>query len=564
MTKPALTPVSIPRLNREAILLQGLYKAYLSDRQFLSRTEGTRVLAFLDSHEVKAYIDPDAPGSLTGFNMHVETAFGEERRRTVVGLRHDQILNGLLFDPSRVCGILPSHAEEMDREVVFRFNRWVDTTFDLIENAKEEIQRHRRKAQQIFLLEERRALGPMIVRFFQTHAPALTAVLSDNLSTPHRRLEAVLDNSRITLFEEIRWTVFGVKQHDADRLRTLRPTPAQLEDMQQRLRSFEYRKNTVEANHVDAAALAYMELLRGELDHSGYGHLRVVLVSRARTLLRAATDLATRRGGELLVRHPRMLALAGTDAGELDKATELALGTALNIWQGQVHNHAKVESDEEDPEKSLLKKPAEAFLDTWDTFEGSRLAVEARWRRQDAQSNAASTDEGELAERLLKLFCNVDAEAILNRTLINRFNKFSNASSRFLLDAGQLRLPAQLTKLAAGGRVCITPMFMGIVEPMVVGAVGPIQVADWDGSPDSGTDLTLEEIASKLRSEAETSTHLGLGLGLCRTLEAGRHFRSQRPTIGRLGRRRRHRRRRPLAARGDPSSRCNGAAGGRP
>ena len=306
------------------------------------------MLAFLKfSHEVKAYIDPDAPGSLTGFNMHVETAFGEERRRTVVGLRHDQILNGLLFDPSRVCGILPSHAEEMDREVVFRFNRWVDTTFDLIENAKEEIQRHRRKAQQIFLLEERRALGPMIVRFFQTHAPALTAVLSDNLSTPHRRLEAVLDNSRITLFLEIRWTDLGVKQHDADRLRTWRPTPAQLEDMQQRLRSFEYRKNTVEANHVDAAALAYMELLRGELDHSGYGHLRVVLVSRARTLLRAATDLATRRGGELLVRHPRMLALAGTDAGELDKATELALGTALDVWQGQVRNHPKVESDEE-------------------------------------------------------------------------------------------------------------------------------------------------------------------------------------------------------------------------
>jgi len=193
------------------------------------------------------------------------------------------------------------------------------------------------------------------------------------------------------------------------------------------------------------------------------------------------------------VRHPRMLALASPDAAELDKATELALGMALDVWQGQLRNH-KPEPHGEGAELVPLAEPARAFLATWDTFESSRLAAEVKWR-QGVQTNTTPSDEGELAERLLNLFCDANAEAILNRTLIERFNKFSSASSRFLLEPGPLGLPARLTTVPASGRVYVTPD--------VTGAVGPIQVADWEGSPAGDADLSLEEIASKVRNESE-------------------------------------------------------------
>jgi hypothetical protein len=236
-----------------------------------------------------------------------------------------------------------------------------------------------------------------------------------------------------------------------------------------------------------------MALLRDELNRGDAGHLRVVLVSRARTLLRAAADMAERDGTELLVRHPRMLALADPDAAELDKATELALGTALDVWQSQLRSH-RPEPDEEGAELAPLKDPARAFLGTWDTFESSRLAIEVKWRH-GVQTNTTQSDEGELAERLLNLFRDTNAEAILSRTLIERFNKFSSASSRFLLEPGQLALHARLTKVPASRRIYITPV--------VKGAVGPIQVADWEGSPAGVADLSLEEIASKVRNESE-------------------------------------------------------------
>jgi hypothetical protein len=505
MTK-ASTPQSatIPRLKREAALLQNLYKAYLSDRRFLS-TPGARILAFVDSHEIKAYIDPDEQGSLTGFVMHLEnvvmqseTAAEQDRHRTTVGLRHDQILSGFLFDPSRVCGILPSHAAEMDREIAFRVHRWFDTMLGLVEKAQDEIRRNSHKARQISKVAEneppegKRDFRHLIVKFFETHAPAVTAILNDNLFTPQKRLQAVLENSRVALFEDIRWADFDVKPHVIPRLHDLKTSLEQRQEMQKKLRTFEYRKNTVAANIVDAAALAHMAQLRRELDLGGADHLRVVLVSRARTLLRAAADLAAQDGTELLVRHPRMLALAGRNVDRLDEATDLALGTALDVWQSQLENHPKPEPGQEEDGLSSLE-PAKAFLATWDTFERSRLAVEAKWR-QRMPTTAKPSAEGEIAEQLLALFCDANPEAILKRTLIDRFNKFTTASSRFLLETGQLRLPVRLTK-PAGGRVYVTPVVMG--------AVGPIQVADWEGSPPSGAALSLEEIASKVSTEAE-------------------------------------------------------------
>ena len=427
--------------------------------------------------------------------MHLENEFGGNERRTLVSLRHDQILNGMLFDPARVCGILPSHGEEMDREVAFRSHHWLDTVLKLVRQAQLEIRQNRTQAERFAAVvrsekaENQSELQADLVRFFQSHAPALTAILRDTLFSPHQRLQAILDDSRLTLFEDIRWTDFGVPAEVAQRLRGLEPSPEQTLEVRSQLSAFDYRQNTVEANLIDSAALAHMQLLRGELDRGGAKHLRVVLVSRARTLLRAAADLAAQSRGELLVRHPRMLALTTRDAIKVDEAARLTLGTALDVWQSQLRDHLKSKPDE-DGNLAPLQQPAKAFLDTWDTFEGSRLAIEAKWR-QGTPTSEKPTDVGKLASTLFKLFCSSDnPEEVLNQTLIERFTEFSNASGRFLLDAKQLDLPAQLAKVP-GNRVYIAPVALG--------AVGPIQVTDWPGSPKSGQALSLEDIAKHVR-----------------------------------------------------------------
>jgi hypothetical protein len=480
-------------LSREADLIGRLYRAYRSDRDFLKTVPNARILVFLDSHEVKAFIDPDAPGSLAGFIMHLEELVGGANRRITVGLRHDQILNGLLFDPLHPSGILPSHGEEMDREVAFRFDKWFDTVLLLVKQAREEIDKHREQARrlaQATKVLDRADMQTDLVRFFQTHAPALTAILRDNLASSHMRLEAVLNDSQLTLFEDLPWREFEVGPADDVALRALRPSLGSIRQIRADLRVFDYRQNSIEANLIDAAALAHVSLLRTELARRDIRHIRVVLVSRAQTLLRAARDMARQTGDPLLVRHPRLLAITSPDAGKLDDAEELTLGTALGVWRSHLAG-----LPDEITDHSSLKEAGSAFLGAWDTFESSRLAIEVKWR-ENVSGPPGSSDDRQLAQQLIRLFCsNENAEQILHETLIAKFTEFGSTSSRYLLEKSQLGLKARLIGVASSERVYVTPV--------VVGAAGPIQVTRWAHLKMEDADLTLDEVANSVRGASE-------------------------------------------------------------
>ncbi|WP_413989191.1 hypothetical protein ACMDCR_24870 [Labrys okinawensis] len=458
------------------------------------------MLVFLDSHEIKAYIDPDAPGNLKGFKMLCEDEFGDEARHTTVNLRHNQILNGLLFDPSQICGIIPSHAEEMDREIAFRFHLLLDNILDLVQQARQEISKNKDRMEQFADVakhgteERKRELRLAVVSFFQTHAPTLTAIMRDSLFSPQRRLKAILNDSQLTLFEDIPWSSLGVEEKISKKLRHVRPSVATIADAKRNLEAFTYRKNTVEANIADATALSYIELLRKRLLDNGIDNIRVFLVSRARSLLRAAVEMQSNYSDDLLVRHPRMLALTTADAAKLDDATELALGTALDVWRGEVKSRLRTAVGDIG-EVRVLEKPCKAFLETWDTFEGSRLAVEMKWRK-GTETKSEVLSERDLAELLITLFCSdANAEKALNQSLIERFNEFGSASSRFLLDDLQLSLQARVTKVSTGCRCYIAPL--------AIGAVGPIQVAQFDNRERGSEDLSLDRIASLVRNGSE-------------------------------------------------------------
>src|SRR4051812_36494928 len=78
-------------LLREVNLLRRLFRTYRADREFLKADSRNRVVMFLDSNEVVAYVDPDAPKSLEGFFLRFE-ALEDRARGSRNARRHDQIL----------------------------------------------------------------------------------------------------------------------------------------------------------------------------------------------------------------------------------------------------------------------------------------------------------------------------------------------------------------------------------------------------------------------------------------------------------------------------------------
>jgi len=135
-----------------------------------------------------------------------------------------------------------------------------------------------------------------------------------------------------------------------------------------------------------------------------------------------------------------------------------------------------------------------AFLQAWDSFETSRLAIEARWR---GTVGTPSTDtEQQLFQELLNLFCNErDASSILSERMVVSFDTFGAAASQFLMSSAELRQSARLELVHRGSRVQIAPL--------ATAPVGPIEVALWPGSPTEPARSALGTIARNLVSPAE-------------------------------------------------------------
>jgi hypothetical protein len=483
----------------EAQLIRHLFDAYLDDRRFLKLDKRNRILVFLDSNEIKAYVDADAPNSMIGFVFRFEaledgglsTETRNPKRVNEIALRHDQILNGLLFDPSRACGILSSHEEEMEREVRFLETKYFDRVLKLVQRARAEITKDHRETGMRYASAAKHdpEHNGDLVRFVQSHAPALTAILSDSLSSPFRRMRAVLENSSLTLFDEMPWVDLDVSREVANILSAVEPTAADVTDQRKMLRGFDFRKNSLEANYIDSSALAQLSLVRKSLAANNIRHIRVVLVTRARTLLRAAVDIARGRvwvqGGNstsaLAVRHPRMLALSLEQAAVLDDAANLSLGTAIDLWRTQLHALPSTQL-----EQSVIQTHLNAFIQAWDSFESSRLAMETSWRQGQANDGKAS-EQSKFAQSLIDIFCSVNPEKKLRDGILKDFMDYGSAANKFLLSRDALQLRARISNDSGSDRVTITPL--------AEAPAGPIQLTVNHTLATAREDLLLEHIA---------------------------------------------------------------------
>jgi hypothetical protein len=101
----------------------------------------------------------------------LETAGGLTRPMQV-SLRHNQILNGLLFDPSSLAGVLPSHGSELDREVTHQLKLAAER-LTLMRHVDEEIARIQERARRLQPFRSGRTTlipaGSLCISFRSTH-----------------------------------------------------------------------------------------------------------------------------------------------------------------------------------------------------------------------------------------------------------------------------------------------------------------------------------------------------------------------------------------------------------
>jgi hypothetical protein len=89
----------------------------------------------------------------------------------------------------------------------------------------------------------------------------------------------------------IRWADLGLPEGQQP-FGEIAPSASEVNDVWTPLVKFRYRHNSARANVIDATALAHIRRLQNEMKWRGHHHVRVLLVTRARTLLRAAIERA--------------------------------------------------------------------------------------------------------------------------------------------------------------------------------------------------------------------------------------------------------------------------------
>jgi hypothetical protein len=330
------SPPPLRILAAEASRLKHLYGNYVADRKFLADRKGGRIVYFCDAHDIMAYINPDAPHSLDGFRTEAER-IATPNCHDDLKLRSDQIISGLLFEPDGIVGLFPSHGKQMDREVAYHGDRLLRNQSDLLKRARSEIERLGQTLKSQVLAADRAGSRERVeatFKFVRDGAPALVALLRNELGSSAKRLEAVLEDSCLAHLDALEWSDFGAqgKGRPADHA----PSLTEVTEMQNRLSARPFRRNTYDSNWTDGSALAHLARLNAEVRSRTGGLTQVRLVSRAWTLLQAAIDLAEEDHSPMLVRHPRLLALRAAEADQLDRAGRLTLDTALGIYRAHL------------------------------------------------------------------------------------------------------------------------------------------------------------------------------------------------------------------------------------
>nr|WP_298689589.1 hypothetical protein [uncultured Dongia sp.] len=458
-------------LEREARNLRHLLQDYVEDREIVAR--GGCLLNFVDAHEIKAFINPDNGKYLAGFIMDAEQVYLTDNpsARLEMRFRNEHFLRKLLFLGPGQVGLLPSHGEEVDEEIAFRSADWIHETIKLLDAARDQRKVHGERFRRLLATADASRQDPSVTRavleIFHQLAPALMVLARQNLDSPIARIDALTgQDSKLVLLEQVAWDRLGFTAEANARLKAVRLN----EDLVDRWRDYfagrsDRHGNSPRANRIDAEAVAYLYALNSEIREIGGPNVRVRLVTRAKTLLRAtrdrrSSDASQPPPGVGSVRHPRLVVTNQDEDRAYDASTEQSFIVALHTYQRQI---SAARSSDPSTEVSLPIEALRTLVRARHEFERAHFAVDVR-----AQAyQVADADDRALLTRLLELFSSEsDVIHLLNAEFRESINAFESATYNLGTTSDADPILGTRSIFGHPGRTRVLPMKSGAPGPV--------------------------------------------------------------------------------------------------
>jgi hypothetical protein len=442
----------------EAETLRLLLSRYRDDRQHLQDNPSAAFVYCLDAHDIGAYINPDKEAAMAGFGFAAELVDHDAFPKALqdLKLKSDQLLRQLLFSDDEV-GLLPSHGEEIDEEIAFQQSAALRAKISLVAEAKRQVEALQRNplaktfiAQGMSDADSRLA----IIRLLSRAAPALMALLKPQPESPTARIGALVNKSGLIGINDFAWEALGFEETEARELRAIRPKRARVDEWRLYFNSREdRRRNSNRANRIDAEAVAGIEALNRHLAEIPSCTIRVLLVTRAMTLL--STDSASQAMADQsaliadFLRHPRLLVLPRRQEANVSTGTIAALTLALDTFAAQLHTVDSVTAEH---------SARRLFLDAWHNFERARFTGDLH-----AEINAAPNAENTITDaRMKQLIDWFGNESDLDSFLINEMNAavrdFGHGMYSLARAEEEEPIQAQIEHLSAPRRVRVRPL----------------------------------------------------------------------------------------------------------
>jgi hypothetical protein len=465
-------PSEPTQLQREANILRDLIGRFRDDSNFLRGHLQARIVYFIDAHDLDSYIAPDKTDSLKGFLFEAEGGATHPEVVAQAAFKSEQILERLLFNGTEPIGLLPSHGEEVQDNVAYYAARYQRETLDLILAAEQEYRRLNQNPIARALLsgiskgtESTSKSLHEASSLLEQFAPALMTYLSKRPRNPRARIRALITDSRLVGLGEFAWERLGLDEPVAQALRSLKPTEEQMFRWRRFLDASDARRErSNNANRIDAEALACMELASGQLRRAGHSHIRIVLVTRVMSLIRATRNLeglaAAGLSSDSFLRHPRMIFLPGADS-KLSAEVINVLDVALNTFEKQLIAQGGEAQKKIDDARQI-------FVKALHEFERAQFALKLRMevapRAADSQSFS-----GEHVDKLLEWFSD-DAkfDAVIREDAAASVRQFGYETFTLGNKDGREPIEAVLRERDSPRRVVT-------IRPIVAGVPGPVE-----------------------------------------------------------------------------------------
>jgi hypothetical protein len=498
------------KLRSEAGILSWLLQKFRDDLQFKAARDDAHLVYFVDAHDLDAYIAADSPGVLTGFLFEAEhsencAALDSDPKLTNdYKLKSDQIMHRLLFDGEKQVGLLPSHADEIQDRITYYSAHYQQEKLKHLLDARNEYLKLRRNPMALQLISERK-IGEQAtpeqrkkaLDLLKISAPALIMMLRKAPETPKDRIRNLLHQSDLTGLSEYAWEKLGFTKEEAQSMRALRPSEAHVGRWRSFLNASDARKvYSLGANRIDAEALACMDVLRQALRNLKKDNVRVVLVTRVMSLIRATleerSDAALKSHGledAEFLRHPRMLRLPAS-VPRLSEEIIATLAVALDTFV----RHLRADARDPAPNEIEIEEARKIFVNALHDFESASFALDLRKEASTPQIDLDKTKTIDF-EKLLHWFANDDA---FEQALREEVDMCVQAFGFQTYSLGQVQVREHIEALIESH----ASLPRSSVRPLICGAPGPVYFSSSKVREAAGSCENLEDLLGNLQGKS--------------------------------------------------------------